>query len=252
MKQLLNFFLVTSLLLFLCGCTPETPTISNSPVTSSTTSATVSTTFDFDAWLSGLYSATTTAAATTTKTSATVQTTTVKTTSTVTTTTSTTTTSESAAEAEKRVLSLYAALCRELGVFRSTDELSAAKIAQFLFAYGTKQTNAFNSLTTVCDGKRTVTVPIDTVDALCRQFFGRSYDFMGVSGYFYKNAVKVENRAAALVYAQYYSYGNDHKLAYGGHTVSGKRYTVTVSEPDTTYTLTLLRTETGFQYLSMQ
>ncbi|MBQ3133516.1 MAG: hypothetical protein IJC17_04480 [Clostridia bacterium] len=302
MKRPFLFFLAIAVLLCGSGCRPSEPSI----VQTSSTTASTTTNNDYaqlESFINGLltlpsdssdslpdFSATTTAASTTRATSkaTTSQQTTTATSSVLKSTTAstskrtsaTTTTSSTVVKTVttptaslKQRLGSYALLAKPLGVFDSVDALSTETVASFLFNYVRTQADEYASLMEFDANHNHVRtrIPMNIADNICRQFFGRTYDFNGVSCALEGQSVQATGTADALTFDILFAYGNGRETLYMSHSVAGDRYTLTVcdflelpagdSSVNVTvdgrpgymfakYSLKLQKTATGFSYLS--
>lgn len=216
--------LAAVLLVLLTGCNRPAPV-----VTAPTTAASTTTTSPYTG--ATFLTTTTTAAADRNVWPATTTTTTdaaVITTTTTTTTANVTTTTTAKVDEFTAMLQPVAAFACVLGPFESVDDLSSERVAEALYAYGSVLTDEFDAYTTELPPKTVIRIPLETVDALCMRFLGRTYSMETLAFAFGDDAVEVEFADKALTFTQIAGYGVDGEFLCVEKETHGKTVKITL------------------------
>lgn len=212
--------LAIAALLLLSACNRSVPTVTAPTTTGTTTSTRHNSTSSATVTTTAPSSSYTTAAAEDTP--ATTKTTTTTTTSVATTTTTV------HRDATLTAIQEIAYLAKALGPFDSVDELSAQKVAEALYVYGTVATDDFAPYTAFTPPTKTVRLPIETADTLCRRFFGRTYAMDSLSFSMSEEAVQVDFADKALTFTVLSGYGIDNEFICTTYKTSGQQIAATV------------------------
>lgn len=264
MKSVL--ILLAVLLLLTAGCQRSAPTI-NEPSTTTTTAATRYT----GRLTTGGDTTTTGTPADNTTTTRESSTSAVNHTTTSTTVPATTTT---AAREQPSVTAMrqMGFMAQMLGSFDSVDDIPPENVARALYVYGVIKSDAFSAYTTVSQAAETVCVPMETVDALCRRFFDRTYDMRSLSASMFEDTIRIECDGKFLNFTKESGFGVDNEFMYICHEQQDQTVKVTLYdaapmsgaitdgwtkidgqyyEISGKYLLTLRKVTEGYQFVSL-